>query len=61
MYMGSNGNACLQSPISMDPARNLNGRTPDIYYDQTDYPALEFDRNYGKVMKSFEHIGGAAA
>ena len=59
--MGSNGNACLQSPILMNPTRNLNGRTPDIYYNQTNYPALEFGRNYGKVMRSFEYIEDAVA
>ena len=31
---------------------------PDIYYDQTDYQAMELDRNYGKLVNIIENRGG---
>ncbi len=31
---------------------------PDLYYDQTDYQAMELDRNYGRLVSMLENRGG---
>lgn len=44
--------------INHDLKKMRKNVSPDIYYDQMDYQALELDRDYGRVAVTFENRGG---
>ena len=58
----SEANSSDHSLSAVNVNHNLKGMRknvcPDLYYDQTDYQAMELDRDYGRVAGTIENRGG---
>ena len=61
--LGASGiNASDHKVSAKNGKHNLKGIRknvcPDIYYDQTDYQALELDHNFSRLVRTIENRGG---